>query len=156
MCLTILPINIDHADHQTTLPPHHGDPFDRLLAAQALVEGVVLVSKVGEPVFQKAYGLANREQRSPMSPELRFNYASIGKAFTKTAIGQLISAGKLKLTDTIGTLLPDYPNADAKPATIDQLLNFPPNVVREELRSVIAAGKPVVETDGGASDITLR
>ena len=97
--------------------------LDRLSGAGTFA-GVVLVSKVGEPVFQKSYGIANREQRSPMSPGLRFNYASIGKAFTKTAIGQLISAGKLKLTDTIGMLLPTYPNADAKPATIDQLLNF--------------------------------
>ena len=97
--------------------------LDRLAGAGTFA-GIVLVSKVGEPVFQKAYGIANREQNSRMSPALRFNYASIGKAFTKTAIGQLISAGKLKLTDTIGAVLPDYPNADAKPATIDQLLNF--------------------------------
>ncbi|HKW02736.1 MAG TPA: serine hydrolase domain-containing protein [Vicinamibacterales bacterium] len=86
--------------------------------------GVVIVSKIGEPQFQKSYGVADRERNVPMSPGLRFNYASIGKAFTKTAIGQLISSGKLKLTDTIGALLPDYPNAEAKPATIDQLLNF--------------------------------
>jgi PIN domain nuclease of toxin-antitoxin system len=28
----------------STLPPHHRDPFDRLLVAQALVEGMSLVS----------------------------------------------------------------------------------------------------------------
>jgi len=27
-----------------TLPPHHGDPFDRLLVAQAQVERLVLVT----------------------------------------------------------------------------------------------------------------
>ena len=47
----------------------------------------------------------------------------IGKVFTKVAIGQLIAKGKLQLTDTIGELLPDYPNAQARPATVEQLLN---------------------------------
>lgn len=86
--------------------------------------GVVLVAHDGKAVFEKAYGIADRGRQTPMAASLRFNYASIGKAFTKTAIGQLIAAGKLKLTDTIGALLPDYPNADAKPATIAQLLGF--------------------------------
>jgi len=86
--------------------------------------GVVLVAKDGKTIFEKPYGVADRERNAPMSPDLRFNYASIGKGFTKAAIGQLIAAGKLKLSDTVGALLPDYPNADAKPATIDQLLNF--------------------------------
>ena len=40
----------------------------------------------------------------PMSADLRFNYASIGKAFTRAAIGQLIAAGRVKLTDTLGKL----------------------------------------------------
>ncbi len=86
--------------------------------------GVVLVAKDGRAIFEKAYGAADRERNTPMAAGLRFNYASIGKAFTKTAIGQLVAAGKLELSDTIGALLPDYPNPDAKPATIDQLLNF--------------------------------
>jgi CubicO group peptidase (beta-lactamase class C family) len=86
--------------------------------------GVVLVAKDGAPLFEKAYGVADRERQIPMSADLRFNYASIGKAFTKTAIGQLLAAGKLKLTDTIGALLPDYPNAEAKSATVAQLLGF--------------------------------
>lgn len=39
-----LPISIRHADRVRLLPPHHRDPFDRLLVAQALVENLVIVS----------------------------------------------------------------------------------------------------------------
>ena len=42
--LTVLPITLDHAERQAGLPFHHRDPFDRLLAAQSLVEGIPLVS----------------------------------------------------------------------------------------------------------------
>ena len=42
--LVLLPITLDHAERQTLLPWHHRDPFDRLLVAQAQVEGVPLVS----------------------------------------------------------------------------------------------------------------
>src|SRR5690348_14417300 len=40
----LLPITVEHVDVQAGLPQHHRDPFDRLLAAQALVEKVPLVS----------------------------------------------------------------------------------------------------------------
>jgi hypothetical protein len=36
--------NGSHAAHAAWLPRHHGDPFDRILIAQALVEGLTLVS----------------------------------------------------------------------------------------------------------------
>jgi PIN domain nuclease of toxin-antitoxin system len=39
-----LPIEFRHAAAVEMLPPHHGDPFDRLLIAQALVEGLTLVT----------------------------------------------------------------------------------------------------------------
>lgn len=42
--LVVLPITLDHAERQASLPLHHRDPFDRLLVAQAQVEGVPLVS----------------------------------------------------------------------------------------------------------------
>ncbi len=42
--LIVLPITLAYADAQAGLPSHHRDPFDRLLAAQALVEGIPLVS----------------------------------------------------------------------------------------------------------------
>ena len=42
--LTLLPITVEYADVQAELPGYHGDPFDRLLAAQAKVENISLVS----------------------------------------------------------------------------------------------------------------
>lgn len=43
----ILPILPKHTAHLIELPFHHKDPFDRLLAAQSLVEGIGLVSADG-------------------------------------------------------------------------------------------------------------
>jgi PIN domain nuclease of toxin-antitoxin system len=40
-----LPITIEHAAQVEELPPLHRDPFDRLLVAQAMVEGATLLSR---------------------------------------------------------------------------------------------------------------
>jgi PIN domain nuclease of toxin-antitoxin system len=40
----LLPISLEHACAVAGLPHHHGDPFDRLLVAQAIVEGVPIVT----------------------------------------------------------------------------------------------------------------
>jgi PIN domain nuclease of toxin-antitoxin system len=39
-----LPIASEHIVAIEGLPPHHKDPFDRLLVAQATVEGINLVT----------------------------------------------------------------------------------------------------------------
>jgi PIN domain nuclease of toxin-antitoxin system len=53
--LVVLPITVEYADRQATLPLHHRDPFDRLLIAQALVEGIAVVC--GDAAFD-AYGVS--------------------------------------------------------------------------------------------------
>lgn len=40
----ILPIDLRHARHAARLPGSHGDPFDRLLAAQAEIEDLTLIT----------------------------------------------------------------------------------------------------------------
>jgi len=60
--LTLLPITVEYADVQAGLPRHHGDPFDRLLAAQAQVENVSLVS--ADAVFDQ-YGVNRIWQSAP-------------------------------------------------------------------------------------------
>jgi PIN domain nuclease of toxin-antitoxin system len=49
-----LPIELAHAARVAELPLHHRDPFDRLLAAQALEEDLAIVS--ADSIF-KRYGV---------------------------------------------------------------------------------------------------
>ena len=40
-----LPIEMSHCAEVAILPFHHGDPFDRMSVAQAMVEGMKLLSR---------------------------------------------------------------------------------------------------------------
>ena len=98
------------------------DGYFTKLAADDVFSGVALVAKNGVPAFFKAYGLANREKKIPNTIRTRFNLGSINKAFTQVAIHQLVAAGKLSYTDTLGKFFPDYPQAATRAATVEQLL----------------------------------
>ncbi|OFZ86844.1 MAG: twitching motility protein PilT [Betaproteobacteria bacterium RBG_16_64_18] len=50
----LLEIRVPHLGRVESLPAHHGDPFDRLLIAQALEENLAVVT--ADPVFRK-YGV---------------------------------------------------------------------------------------------------
>lgn len=50
-----LAIAFEHAEAAAALPRHHGDPFDRMLIAQARLEGCTLVTH--DPLL-KPYGVA--------------------------------------------------------------------------------------------------
>lgn len=47
---TGLVVTFAHAQRLSTLPRHHRDPFDRMLVAQALVEGATIVTH--DPQFE--------------------------------------------------------------------------------------------------------
>lgn len=49
-----LPVEIRHAARTARLPFHHRDPFDRLLACQALEDDLAIVS--ADPIFRR-YGV---------------------------------------------------------------------------------------------------
>jgi PIN domain nuclease of toxin-antitoxin system len=51
---SLIAISLEHAAGVAELPFHHRDPFDRLLVAQALAEGLSLVS--ADPIFRR-YGV---------------------------------------------------------------------------------------------------
>lgn len=96
--------------------------LDSLVAAGEF-SGVVLVAKDGAPVFQRAYGLADREAGAANTIETAFNLGSINKFFTQIAIRQLANAGKLDVDSSLARAWPAYPNQDvARRVTIRQLL----------------------------------
>jgi D-alanyl-D-alanine carboxypeptidase len=85
--------------------------------------GTVLVAKNGHVLFSGAYGLADREKKTPNTLDTRFRIGSMNKMFTAVVVLQLVEAGKIKLTDPLGKYVTDYPNQEiATKVTIHQLL----------------------------------
>jgi CubicO group peptidase (beta-lactamase class C family) len=96
--------------------------LDRRSAAGAF-SGVVLIAKGDRILLNHAYGMADRDARIPNRLNTKFHIASVGKMFTAVAIAQLVNSGKLSYSDTVGKVLPDYPNNEvANKVTIHQLL----------------------------------
>ena len=93
------------------------------LAKAGEFSGVTVLAKNGVPVFQRAYGMADRERSIANNLETGFNVGSINKVFTQIAILQLSAAGKINLDSTLAVYWPDYPNkALASKITIRQLM----------------------------------
>lgn len=59
--------------------------------------GAVLVEQNGRRVFERAYGMANREKQQPNTVHTRFHVASISMQFTAAAILRLVDRGQLQL-----------------------------------------------------------
>ncbi len=93
------------------------------LAGLGEFSGVALLARNGVPVFQRAYGMADREAGRRNNLETAFNIGSINKIFTQIAIMQLRDDGKLDLDSNLVKYWPDYPNQEvARKVTIRQLL----------------------------------
>ncbi|MBK9014445.1 MAG: serine hydrolase [Saprospiraceae bacterium] len=98
--------------------------FDKILSEQFKTDDpgiAALVSRNGQIIYKKAFGMANLELNTPMQLDNVFWVASIGKQFTAVAILQLIEQGKLNLQDEITKFIPDYPTQGNK-ITIEHLL----------------------------------
>jgi CubicO group peptidase (beta-lactamase class C family) len=81
--------------------------------------GAVLWAKGGKTLLRQAWGVADRSRGTLLTPETRFNLASIGKIPTRIALAQLAQAGKLSLDDRLSDDLPDFPRASD--ITLDML-----------------------------------
>ncbi len=42
--IKLLPIELPHISYLEQLPLHHKDPFDRIITAQAIIEGMTVVT----------------------------------------------------------------------------------------------------------------
>jgi CubicO group peptidase (beta-lactamase class C family) len=72
----------------------------------------LLISKDGEVVFQKGYGMANLEKGEEINTKTLFRIGSITKQFTSTAVLKMIEKGRAGLHDPIKKYFPDFPKAD--------------------------------------------
>jgi CubicO group peptidase (beta-lactamase class C family) len=93
-------------------------------AAKDLFSGAVLVARNDRLVGEWVYGSASRAWGVTNRLGTRFHLASISKMFTAVAIAELVEQGRLSYTNTISSILCDYPNKQfASKATVHELLS---------------------------------
>ncbi len=80
------------------------------------------VSRDGEMVYQRGYGMSNLEHAIAITPPSIFHVASISKQFTAFAILLLEKDGKLSVNDDVRKYIPELPSY-GKTITIDHLLH---------------------------------
>ena len=98
--------------------------IDKYMQAQVKVKefsGAVLVVKKGTIVYDKAFGLADREWNNLNTTQTKFRIGSNTKQFTAACILQLEAQGKLKLTDKLTAYIPSFPKGDS--VTLHMLLS---------------------------------
>ncbi|HEX9935953.1 MAG TPA: serine hydrolase domain-containing protein, partial [Longimicrobium sp.] len=86
---------------------------DRLATADRF-SGVILLARGDRILLHRAYGMADAEAKRANTVDTRIGSGSVPKMITAVAVAQLVEQGRMRLDDTLGALLPDYPNADAR------------------------------------------
>jgi CubicO group peptidase (beta-lactamase class C family) len=101
------------------------DAFATKLAGGDEFSGVVLLTRHGQPLVRRGYGLADRKAGRPNTPETPFMLSSVSKMFTAVTIAKLVERKQLSFDSTLGSLLPEYPSAEAHDqVTVDHLLTM--------------------------------
>jgi D-alanyl-D-alanine carboxypeptidase len=103
-------------------------------AAHRRVPGVQVAVRSGdELVLSAAIGVADEPAGTPLTTEHLFPVASQSKTFTATAVLQLVEAGRMRLDDPIGSLVPELGAAGSPLAgvTVRELLGHQSGVVRD-------------------------
>ena len=66
----------------------------------------IAVRKDGKMLYAKGFGFANLEEKIKMDPTIRLRTASVAKVITATALGRLVSEGKLDFDAPITKYVP--------------------------------------------------
>jgi CubicO group peptidase (beta-lactamase class C family) len=82
--------------------------IDRALAEKRIVGAVVLVSRKGKPVYERAAGLADREAGRPMALDTVFRFSSVTKPIVAAAALVLAERGVLALEAPVSRFLPGF------------------------------------------------
>jgi CubicO group peptidase (beta-lactamase class C family) len=129
----------------STVPPQ----LDAILKDYGRVDAPgasVLVALDGKVLYRKAFGLANLEERTPVTTATNFRLASVTKQFTATAVLLLAERGELSLDDPLTRFFPGFAKA-AHGVKVRHLLGHTSGLLDYE--DLIPAGttKPLKDKD---------
>jgi CubicO group peptidase (beta-lactamase class C family) len=96
------------------------DSFFSTIDKNGDINGSVLVAENGKILYQKSFGYADAQNKTPNTTNTLFQIASVSKLFTAIAVLQLYEQKKLNLTDKYSKYFTDFPYPEV---TIKQLLS---------------------------------
>lgn len=119
--------------------------------------GNVLISEQGKIIYEKSFGFANYENKTPLTPNTIFSVGSITKIFTAAAILKLKEQSKLNLDDFVTKYLPNLPYKDM---TVRHLLShtsgLPEYQSEEVIREIEGRGVNNVELEKVFARLNLK
>ena len=84
--------------------------------------GTILVKKNDSIIYERAFGLANREWGIGNTLDSKFLIGSVSKSYTALMVLILANEGLIDLNATINTYIPQYEGPGKNQATIHQML----------------------------------
>lgn len=105
----------------------YADKLDKIVNEYnnlGMFSGNVLVAKDGNIIYEKQFGCADWEKKTPVTPETLFRIGSLNKMFTHTMIKQLEKENKLSLDDPLSKYLDLYPKETGDKITIKMLIEM--------------------------------
>jgi CubicO group peptidase (beta-lactamase class C family) len=116
-------------------------PKDKILRIDSILtfyhrkeqfNGTALIQYDGKVIYEKGFGMADKERNIPNTGQTQFRIGSTSKQFTSMLIMQLVNEHRLSVEDTVGKFLPGYAHGQL---TIQQLLTHQsgvPNLTEKE------------------------
>ena len=105
-------LSSDPAERLLAQAPDRAARIDRLVQTYVdegrIAGAVVLVLRDGKPVYDKAFGWADKEASRKMTTDTIFRIASQTKAITSAAIMWLVEDGKVAINDPVSRFIPGF------------------------------------------------
>lgn len=118
----LLLANVLSSQQPTPVDSRRLDAIVRTYVSSRQFSGSILIARKDKVLFDRAYGMASWDWRTPNTTSTKFRLGSVTKQFTAACVLLLEERGKLKLTDSILTHFPDGPKA-WQGVTVRHLLN---------------------------------
>ena len=91
--------------------------------------GVILITQKGKTQYEKAFGFANIEEKTPISLKDNFRIQSNSKQITAVLTLKELEKGNIDLQTPIRKYLPDFSQSWADTVTVHQLLNMSSGII---------------------------
>ena len=114
-------LHLERATSDAQFVRRLGQELDALAAAEGFA-GAVLVARGDEPLFRRAFGMADREQRRANTPATRFHLGSMTKMLTAVAIARLIERDELSFETRAGEVLTELEPSPLARLSVEALL----------------------------------